>query len=77
MKFTHSALLEKKNKLQNVMLLKKLDFDSVMIQDSDLNLGDKRLLTVDNVLYVPAKTTLRFVIHLKTYYMLDLYQNLE
>jgi hypothetical protein len=41
------------------------EFDSVMIQDNDLNLGDKRLLTVDNVLIVPVKTTLRFVIHLK------------
>ncbi|MCB1713332.1 MAG: hypothetical protein KDH96_12940, partial [Candidatus Riesia sp.] len=45
----------------NILITKKIEFDSVMIQDSDLNKGDKRLLTVDNVLYVPAKTTLRFI----------------
>lgn len=49
-------------KEQVKLINKKMDFDSVLIQDKDLTLGSKRLLSVDNTLIIPAKTTLRFII---------------
>jgi len=39
-----------------------LAFDSYMIADDDLELGQLRLLEVDNRVVVPAKTHLRFII---------------
>ncbi|KAL2341716.1 hypothetical protein Fmac_009656 [Flemingia macrophylla] len=39
-----------------------LAFDSYMIPESDLELGQLRLLEVDNRVVVPAKTHLRFII---------------
>lgn len=52
-----------------------LELDSVMIQEEDLNIGDKRLLTVDNVLILPVKSTIRFIVLLKMFYIHDLFQN--
>lgn len=37
----------------------KIGFDSYMIADKDLKLGDLRLLTVDNPLVIPARTVVR------------------
>jgi len=58
-----------------VMRNTSIDSDSVMIQDSDSKEGDKRLLTVDNSLVLPAKVTLRFIVPLKMFYIHGLYQN--
>ena len=38
------------------------NFDSFMIADSDLNLGDLRQLAVDNYLVLPINTSIRLVV---------------
>ena len=38
------------------------NFDSVLVQEVDLNKGEKRLLTVDNNLVLPTAATIRFLI---------------
>jgi cytochrome c oxidase subunit 2 len=38
------------------------NFDSVLVQESDLNKGEKRLLTVDNNLIIPTAANIRFLI---------------
>ena len=39
-----------------------VSFDSFMIADSDLNLGDLRQLAVDNYLVLPINTSIRLVV---------------
>ncbi|WP_041405297.1 cytochrome c oxidase subunit II [Rickettsia prowazekii] len=39
-----------------------LEFDSVMISDKNLQIGQKRLLDVDNRIVIPENTTVRFLI---------------
>jgi len=39
-----------------------INFDSFMIQDDDLTLGDLRLLTVDNPLILPINTNIRLLV---------------
>lgn len=39
-----------------------IDFDSYMIPESDLELGQLRLLDVDNRLVVPSDTHIRFIV---------------
>ena len=39
-----------------------ITFDSVLIQEEDLMLGDKRLLSVNNPLIIPTAATIKFVI---------------
>jgi len=39
-----------------------IDFDSYMIPESDLELGQLRLLEVDNRLVVPSETHIRFIV---------------
>lgn len=51
------------NETKDIVINKQLNFDSVMLDVSESSfLGDKRLLAVDNVLTVPAKVTLRFIV---------------
>ena len=38
------------------------NFDSVLVQEADLNKGEKRLLTVDNNLIIPTAANIRFLI---------------
>lgn len=64
-----------KNDKNSDISYKNQSIDSVMIQDNDLQKGDKRLLTVDNVLSLPQKVTLRFLVLLKMFYILEQYQN--
>jgi cytochrome c oxidase subunit 2 len=42
--------------------IRKFTFDSVMVLEEDLRLGEKRLLEVNNRLILPTDVTLRFVI---------------
>lgn len=46
-----------------------------MVQEADLKFGAKRLLEVDTRLVLPVNTSLRFLIHLVTYYILELCLN--
>jgi cytochrome c oxidase subunit 2 len=39
-----------------------IDFDSYMIPESDLEIGQLRLLDVDNKLVVPSETHIRFIV---------------
>jgi cytochrome c oxidase subunit 2 len=39
-----------------------IDFDSYMLPDADLQLGEFRLLEVDNKLVVPSETHIRFIV---------------
>lgn len=64
-----------KNDKNSDISYKNQSIDSVMIQDNDLQKGDKRLLTVDNVLSLPQKVTLRFLVLLRMFYILEQYQN--
>jgi len=51
------------NETKDIVINKQLNFDSVMLDVNESSfLGDKRLLAVDNVLTVPAKVTLRFIV---------------
>jgi len=51
------------NETKDIVINKQLNFDSVMLDVKETSfLGDKRLLAVDNVLTVPAKVTLRFIV---------------
>ena len=44
-----------------------IEFDSYMIPDSDLELGQFRLLDVDNRVVVPVDTHIRLIVTGKTY----------
>jgi cytochrome c oxidase subunit 2 len=39
-----------------------INFDSFLVPDEDLELGDPRLLTVDNYLILPSNTSIRFLV---------------
>jgi len=39
-----------------------INFDSFLVQDEDLELGDHRLLTVDNFLVLPVNTSVRILV---------------
>jgi len=39
-----------------------ISFDSFMVSDDDLELGDLRLLTVDNYLVLPVNTSIRLLV---------------
>jgi cytochrome c oxidase subunit 2 len=41
---------------------KNIAFDSFLVQDQDLELGDLRLLTVDNYLVLPVNTSIRLLV---------------
>jgi cytochrome c oxidase subunit 2 len=48
--------------LDDPALYSTFEFDSCMVITDSLNLGDKRLLEVDNPLVVPCSVGLRFLI---------------
>jgi cytochrome c oxidase subunit 2 len=45
-----------------MFFLKSVQFDSYMLLEEDLKLGDLRLLEVDNILKIPAYTHVHFLI---------------
>jgi cytochrome c oxidase subunit 2 len=51
----------------------KINYDSVILAEDDLQLGFKRLLETDNVVLIPCNKALRFVIHQLMYYILEQY----
>lgn len=56
-------------------LLAKFEYDSNIVQTSDLDFGTKRLLEVDNRLVVPTNATLRFLVTSVMCFMIELYLN--
>lgn len=54
--------LEAVNEHENVSVVSNVNFDSYMIPDEDLEVGQLRLLEVDNRLFLPIEVNIRLLI---------------
>jgi heme/copper-type cytochrome/quinol oxidase subunit 2 len=50
------------NIVHPTLVINQLNFDSYMKPDSDLIMGQLRLLETDNPLYLPAETSIRLIV---------------